>query len=128
MSPISFTFGSGSLSPHLDAYVALIPSGLIGREQLFDSLGTQLRFPDYFGRNWNALSDCFRDFHWIDDRVVIIVHVDLPVLGEEDLATYLDVLDQAAKDWKPGEEHELIVLFPRASQQRITKHGFQMPE
>ena len=42
----------------------------------------------------------------------MIIHHDLPIdLGEKDLRIYLQILRDAAKDWKPEENHELIVVF-----------------
>ncbi|MFE6847579.1 barstar family protein [Streptomyces sp. NPDC057686] len=37
-----------------------------------------LRLPDYFGWNWNALSDCLRDLKWLsaDHHVLIIEAAD----------------------------------------------------
>jgi RNAse (barnase) inhibitor barstar len=35
------------------------------KEQLFDSIAIAMEFPDYFGRNWDALIDCLRDMSWV---------------------------------------------------------------
>lgn len=36
-------------------------------EDLFDSIANSLEFPDYFGRNWDALNECFSDYFILDD-------------------------------------------------------------
>jgi hypothetical protein len=95
-----------------DDHVARIPASLGSRESLFDVLKTELDLPDYFGENWNALSECLRDLSWIESPRAVILHADLPQLQKDDLAIYLEVLADSVESWKPGEEHVLTVVFP----------------
>ncbi|WP_309144494.1 barstar family protein [Streptomyces sp. BR123] len=45
--------------------------------QFYDAL----RLPDWFGWNWNALSDCLRDLHWLPaDRHVLVIEAADEVL------------------------------------------------
>lgn len=92
--------------------VAILPRGLSDVDSLLDALDDRLSLPGYFGFNWNALSDCLRDFHWISERRIVLVHEDLPDLGRDDLAIYLDVLEEAVNDWGPDEDHQFEVVFP----------------
>lgn len=78
-----------------------------------------LRFPDYFGRNWDALSDCLRDLSWLPPGRISVVHDALPDLPPKDLRTYMDVLATAAGDWKPQESYELVVIFPEGDRHRV---------
>ena len=78
-----------------------------------------LLFPAYFGRNWNALYDCLRDFHWTEKKEVLLVHSDLPQLAEAELKTYLEVLRDAAADWKPGESHAFGVIFDKSDEHSV---------
>lgn len=116
----NFTFNGNTqvLDPELD-FIARIPAGLSSRDALFEVLSRQLHFPSYFGRNWDALSDCLRDLSWIERRRVVIVHEDLPLLEAKTLTTYLQVLSECVRDWKPGEAHELIVVFPETVRDSI---------
>jgi RNAse (barnase) inhibitor barstar len=34
-------------------------------EQLFATIASAMQFPDYFGRNWDALDECLCDMYWI---------------------------------------------------------------
>jgi RNAse (barnase) inhibitor barstar len=77
------------------------------------ALSRELKFPAYFGNNWDALSDCLRDLSWIKPHRVILLHEDSPPLEAKDVVTYLDVLSECVRDWKSGENHELVVVFPR---------------
>ena len=97
------------------AFVARIPAGLASVEALLHALYEQARLPGYFGFNWNALSDCLRDLHWIDCHEVVLVHSDVPKLAPEDLRNYIEVLAECVASWRPGEEHSLEVVFPSAA-------------
>lgn len=91
--------------------------GINSKEELFRQFSEKLEMPDYFGYNWDAISDCLRDFHWIGQQKIILVHDDLPQLNKHDLSTYLQVLFDAVQDWKEGEEHSLEVFFLKVLEQ-----------
>jgi RNAse (barnase) inhibitor barstar len=38
--------------------------GIETKEQLLDIVASAMEFPDYFGKNWDALSDCLGDMMW----------------------------------------------------------------
>ncbi|MFD8883958.1 barstar family protein [Streptomyces erythrochromogenes] len=64
---------------------------LNGREMadtdaVFQSFYDGLRLPDCFGWNWNALSDCLRDLHWLpaDHRVLIVEAADAALPDDPD--------------------------------------------
>ncbi|MGW2601710.1 barstar family protein [Streptomyces klenkii] len=41
---------------------------------VFEQFWEQFRLPDYFGWNWNALSDCLRDLHWLPaDQCIVVI-------------------------------------------------------
>jgi len=102
-----------------DAFIARIADRICTTQQLFELLYRLLTLPGYFGFNWNALFDCLRDFHWIDQKVVVIVHDQLPELPPLDLRAYLEVLRDAVVDWKPGEAHLLQVVFDEKDRIRV---------
>lgn len=107
-----FEFGDLRESSSAQVHVARIPAGLTDTHGLMVALRNGLGLPSYFGFNWNALSDCLRDLHWLEQRTVVLAHEDLPRLPAPDLAVYLNVLDEAVKSWAPEEDHSLRVLFP----------------
>jgi hypothetical protein len=71
-----------------------------------------LQLPEYLGDNWDALSECVRDFHWIPRRRIVLLHEDLPLLKAEAVATYIDILSGAIEFWMAQEGHAFIVKFP----------------
>ncbi len=88
---------------------------------MFETLARELHFPEYFGYNWDALSECLRDLSWTNHRRVAIVHDDVPELGKGHVAIYLSVLANAVRDWKPDEAHELLVVFPKHYRESLAR-------
>lgn len=99
-----------------------VPSHVASKEQLLERFARGLGFPDYFGHNWDALSDCLRDLTWLQERDVLIVHEGLPEeLTTVDLRKYLSVLLRVATDWKREEAHAIRVLFPSSSRAHVER-------
>ena len=124
VDPSTFSFDVGAL--HLDAindFVAYVPSGLKDRNSLFEALRRELQLPNYFGNNWDALSECLRDLSWIKNRRVVIRHQDLPPLDAKGITTYLQILSECVRDWKPDEDHELVVAFPPEARDAMINTG-----
>jgi RNAse (barnase) inhibitor barstar len=116
-----FSFSEEAVQASAADFVAHIPSFLRERDLLFDTLAETLKFPEYFGKNWDALSDCLRDLSWIKQQRVIIVHSDLPLSSLDDRSKYLAVLSDCIKDWKAGETHSLVVVFPPQCHTEISR-------
>ncbi|MDR5815741.1 barstar family protein [Caballeronia sp. LZ033] len=102
-----------------NALVGRIDECLRTPKELFDVLYQSLSLPSYFGFNWNALFDCLRDFHWISQERVIIVHERLPELESSEMRIYLEVLHDAILNWQPGEEHSVQAVFNACDRNRV---------
>jgi hypothetical protein len=102
----------------------MLPAGITSKAALLRELAKQLRFPDYFGANWDALWECIRDLSWLPSGPVILEHSDVPLVGDvENLKTYLSILnDTVQKKWLAPDQNvrDLIVSFPSESRERIT--------
>jgi len=92
--------------------VVVVPVGIADSAVLLRVLAERLRFPDWFGGNWNALSDCLRDLSWIPERTVVLWHEEFPPISPADLELYLELLADSAASWKPSDVHRLEVSFP----------------
>jgi RNAse (barnase) inhibitor barstar len=104
--------------------VAVLPAGITTKEELLRELAKHLRFPGYFGENWDALWECIRDLSWLPNGPVILEHSDVPLANDvESLKTYLSILnDTVQKKWPPpGRDlRDLIVSFPSEARGRVT--------
>lgn len=120
MSPFCI---DGSALPSSAALVVEMPAGIATKEALLSELHQRLRFPDYFGGNWDALWECIRDLSWLPDGPVVLRHRDVPLAS--DLAgqkKYVAILrDTVEKKWTvPGQRlRELVVVFPAEQQDHV---------
>ena len=73
------------------------------KNQLLDAFAKALKFPEQFGKNWDALNDCLTDLVWLDGKgwVVILINCQsFAASHEEDFALLLDLLEGVAVSWK----------------------------
>ena len=52
------------------------------KDELLTVYSIKLKFPSYFGFNWDALFDCLRDLDWIEQKTIIIYHPQLRIVQE----------------------------------------------
>lgn len=77
--------------------------GIQDKDALLDSIGKALRFPEWFGHNWDALNDCLLDMGWLpaEGYVVILGHCDgIHARAEEDFVTLMEVFESVADEWR----------------------------
>lgn len=58
-----------------------------------------LRFPDWFGGNWDALEDCLGDLSWRKGEGHVLLLRDWQKLSPDDLGVLIDVLRSSAEFW-----------------------------
>ncbi len=104
-----------------NCFTAKINKNIVSKQELLNILFVSLKFPDYFGFNWDALDECLTDFEWIEEKNIVIIHEELPRIGSASLKLYLSVLSDAIEDWKEGEEHKLEVYFPIEVKEQVEK-------
>lgn len=94
--------------------VVRIPRGFNRKRKLLAKYAAQLRFPPYFGWNWDAFEECLCDLSWLDGITkVIAVHRDVPFeKSPEQCKIYLSILrDRCAAKGVKFEVH-----FPRSAE------------
>jgi len=118
--PNNFHFDSIEQIPFADdALIGVVEAGISDATSLLRCIAIALDFPSYFGGNWNALYDCLRDFHWTEKKHIFLFHRDVPSLSPQELRTYLNILRDAAADWKPDESHVLHVAFEAGDKEAV---------
>ncbi len=95
---------AGEANGYLVFRVDLTHAG--SKNDLLDAVARALAFPEWFGRNWDALLDCLADLGWHADKgaegyVVILEHCDgIHGRAEADFVHCLQVFDAAAAEWR----------------------------
>lgn len=53
-------------------------AGCVAKNVFLERIAAALRFPDWFGHNWDAFADCLADLSWLPDvgRIVVLEHAD----------------------------------------------------
>ncbi|MCL2658290.1 MAG: barstar family protein [Betaproteobacteria bacterium] len=80
---------------------------------VLESFASALRFPEWFGANWDALADCLMDLSWLDAPGYLIVLRSAPDIAArlgKDYATLIGVLEDAADFWR-DEGRPFCILF-----------------
>ncbi len=83
--------------------------GVEKKEDLLDQIAQALSFPDWFGRNWDALEDCLADLSWCraDGHVFVF---DRFTPGD-DLGVLIDVLASSAAFWSARDRSFFAVFI-----------------
>ncbi|MEI2457287.1 barstar family protein [Lysobacter firmicutimachus] len=77
-------------------------AGCQDKRDALDRIGRGLRFPDWFGHNWDALNDCVNDLSWWPaPGYLLLIENAGPWQAQfgDDAATLIEILNDAAQDW-----------------------------
>jgi hypothetical protein len=73
------------------------------KEEFLDSVSTAMRFPDWFGHNWDALADCLQDLSWIGDSGWVLLLENGGAFSEGrqgEFAAAMELMAGAAQFWR----------------------------
>lgn len=94
----------GELQP---VQVVEIHAEISTEADLFESLAAALTFPEYFGRNWDAVDELLRDLGWLDISsgiVLVVGNAERLWTTNSHLAGLLvEVWLGAAEEWRIAE-------------------------
>ena len=68
-------------------------------QDFMEQCNVKLKFPDYFGFNWEALRDCLEDFSWLDESTIIIIIDSVHLLSKSNLRDYARLFCEVEKKW-----------------------------
>jgi RNAse (barnase) inhibitor barstar len=89
---------------------------IIDRHGFFQLFSERLKFPDYFGNNWDAFYDGLTDLSWLKNRNSLIVIENYDLLQARDFsASFLDILSDADAYWR-GKGIDFRILLERRKQ------------
>jgi RNAse (barnase) inhibitor barstar len=84
------------------AVAAIDFAGCSGKDEVLERFAAALRFPDWFGGNWDALADCLGDLSWwpAEGYLLLLDHAGAWRVSEpHEFATLLEILNEAAMSW-----------------------------
>jgi RNAse (barnase) inhibitor barstar len=79
------------------------------------AIARTLRFPDWFGGNWDALEDCLGDLSWRPGNGHVLVFRNWQALTSDDLGVLIDVLRSSSESWSGrGKPFFAVLVDPQA--------------
>jgi hypothetical protein len=95
--------------------VAVLDGNRAGtRAEFFQEIARALRFPNYFGRNWDAVYDCLTDFNWLPAAGYVLVLDGFDHLATNEPGQWhigLKVLREACAFWRPLSRPMYALLY-----------------
>jgi RNAse (barnase) inhibitor barstar len=85
------------------------------KDEFLELCAEGLEFPDWFGENWDALSDCLTDLTWATTMAgYVLVYAGWQAFAQEspdDFAVALSIFEEAVDLWRDTET-PMVVLLP----------------
>jgi hypothetical protein len=85
-------------------------AGARDKDALLGAWALALGFPDWFGRNWDALEDCLADLSWRPGGGHVLVVERFEALAKDDLGILTDILRSSAESWA-GRRRPFFAVF-----------------
>lgn len=82
---------------------ALDGKKITNKKTFLAQIAHEMEFPDYFGKNWDALNDCLTDMRWTQGHGYIVLFQTPERIykkSPQDLAVALDIFKSAIEFWK----------------------------
>jgi RNAse (barnase) inhibitor barstar len=101
-SPSSFEYVSDLTGLRAPNWRLVRLTGRLRRKHdLLRAVASGLKFPDYFGWNWDALEECLCDLSWLDAPAgIVLLHKYLPLANKRQRQIYFEILHHAQAQQK----------------------------
>jgi len=103
-------------------------SDITSKESIIEAYAQQMHC-SYFGKNWDALSECVSDFSWISQDYIVIIHSSMERLKKDVKNIYLEIifdsimfLDSLLKEGKKVKHVDFV--FDKRDKDYIEKYYF----
>jgi RNAse (barnase) inhibitor barstar len=88
------------------------------KADLLNIISQEMRFPSYFGHNWDALDECLRDLSWLPSKGYIVQFFYPEYFlknSPRDFEIFLGVIKSANVEWKTeGIKFLLILIYEKS--------------
>ena len=123
----------------LGAFIGVIDGAkATSMKDFHEQIGSALKFPDYSGKNLDALDEMLNDLEWIEEqKVIIYISNSADWLSkersEERILAVLDIFGATAEDWKWMDEEEdvakkeLHIIFDDSTRIRTLLEEQEIP-
>jgi hypothetical protein len=82
----------------------------IGKRCLIDHIERAINSP-YERDDWDGFAEAIRSLYWLEDPHIRIVHTELPILSEKELAYYIEILHDAYNFWAMTPPLDVDIIF-----------------
>lgn len=107
-------------------------------KEFHEQIGLAMEFPDYSGKNLDALDEMLNDLEWIkQEKVIVYIKNSADWLskekGDDRIFTILDIFAATAEDWKWMDEEddvakkELLIVFDDSPRIRTLLQEQEIP-
>lgn len=92
------------------------------KNQFLDYVAKIFDFPDYFGRNWDALEDCLKDMDWAKANGFLILYEHFEAFAENEPKQFdqaLDIFKEVAEYWQDKDTIFTVLLHSEAPTEKM---------
>lgn len=102
----------------VNIFFASIPP-VHSKRMLLEELSNNLKFPDYFGFNWDALYDLLCELYGIEEKTIVVFHESVKNLPVFDLSHYLEIIQATCDWWSKCGDHSVFFVFNYNEKEKI---------